>query len=376
MVGLTSAAGVVGYLSEPDHELQIYALRQLNEQIDSLWTEIVDSIGEIEALYEDPSFPERELAALVAAKVYYNLQEYNESMGFALGAGKLFNIDQEGEFEDTIISKCVDTYIALSGSVPSPNTKQPPSQLTTAFPPTANGASSTSASLTSPTTPFSQSTLPSRSLLSRQDSISNQDQSAHVDGETAIPGALPSSVTLQSGFQQQLQAVIDQLFERCFRDGRYRQVVGIAVEARKLDVLRKTILRASEDEKRDKKPLATKAPRGEELLEYLLEICMDIVQERSLRNEVRHGCDSARGLGKCTDQGNIAFAAYSRPPDRNSDPRLLFDWQMHSLFESARHGSRNTDPTCRKERRKVSSQSLPDRLRPLRQQHSRISEKG
>jgi len=56
-----------------------------------------------EALYENESFPERELAALVAAKIYYHLQEYDESMVFALAAGKLFNIEQEGEFEDTII---------------------------------------------------------------------------------------------------------------------------------------------------------------------------------------------------------------------------------------------------------------------------------
>jgi len=54
-------------------------------------------------LYEDESFPERELAALVAAKVYYQLQEYNESMVFALGAGKLFNLDKPEEFEDTIV---------------------------------------------------------------------------------------------------------------------------------------------------------------------------------------------------------------------------------------------------------------------------------
>lgn len=54
-------------------------------------------------MYEDESFPDRELAALVAAKVYYQLQEYDESMVFALGAGKLFSIDQPGEFEDTII---------------------------------------------------------------------------------------------------------------------------------------------------------------------------------------------------------------------------------------------------------------------------------
>lgn len=58
-----------------------------------------------EALYEDESFPERELAALVAAKVYYHLQEYNESMVFALGAGKLLNLDNGGEFEETIIGE-------------------------------------------------------------------------------------------------------------------------------------------------------------------------------------------------------------------------------------------------------------------------------
>jgi 26S proteasome regulatory subunit N2 len=39
----------------------------------------------------------------VASKTYYQLQEYNESMVFALGAGKLFEIDNPGEYEDTII---------------------------------------------------------------------------------------------------------------------------------------------------------------------------------------------------------------------------------------------------------------------------------
>lgn len=283
MGGLTSAAGVVGFLSEPDPELQIFALRMLNEQIDSLWTEVAGSVDEIEALYENPSFPERELAALVAAKVYYNLQEYNESMVFALGAGKLFDLDHEGEFEDTIISKCVDTYIALSGTTPPTNSSQPPAQLTTAFPSVTNGASSTSASLASPTTPFSQSTLPSKSLLSRQGS-STFDPSLQAGGGLAV---LPTSVASQGSVQRQLNDIINQLFERCYREGRYRQVVGIAVEARKLDVLRRTILRASEDEKRENKAADTDSiGRGEELMEYVLEICMDVVQEHGLRNEL------------------------------------------------------------------------------------------
>ena len=58
-----------------------------------------------EALHEDDSFPERELAAIVVAKVYYQLQEYNESMVFALGAGKLLDIHKAGEFEETILGK-------------------------------------------------------------------------------------------------------------------------------------------------------------------------------------------------------------------------------------------------------------------------------
>ncbi|KAI4226680.1 MAG: hypothetical protein L6R36_002993 [Xanthoria steineri] len=286
MPGLSSAAGVVGFLSEPEPELQVFALQVLNEQIDSLWTEVAASVGDIEALYEDPSFPERELAALVAAKVYYNLQEYNESMTFALGAGKLFDLDHEGEFEDTIISKCVDAYIALSGSAPANSTNLPPPQLTTAFPSTANGASSISAGLASPTTPFSQSTLPSKSLLSRQDSSTAFDPSAQAGGDANLPSALPASIASQANIQKQLYAIVDELFERCFRGGSYRQVIGIAVEARRLDVLRRAISRASEDEKEQRKDEVGNLIRSQDLIEYVLEICMTVVQERGLRNEL------------------------------------------------------------------------------------------
>lgn len=54
--------------------------------------------------------------------------------------------------------------------------------------------------------------------------------------------------------------------------------MGIAIEARNLDVLREAILRASEDEKHSGK--------GEQLMEYVLDICMNVVQERGLRDEV------------------------------------------------------------------------------------------
>ncbi|KAL1616495.1 proteasome regulatory particle base subunit [Diplodia seriata] len=290
MGGLTSAAGLVGFLTEPDNDLRSFALHRLNEDIDLLWPEVAGSVGQIEALYEDESFPERELAALVAAKVYYQLQEYNESMVFALGAGKLFSLDNPGEFEDTIVTKCVDTYIALSAlhnpPAPASTANQPPPQLTTAFPANANGSANTAASLTSPTTPFSQTTLPSKSLLSR-DEATTFDPSVPGGGNAGTPGAHPSPLALPRPVQKNLQTVIRRLFESCYQASAYQQVVGIAIEARNLDVLRETILRASQDEKKQGKKSASGAPgKSEELMEYILDICMNVVQERGLRNEI------------------------------------------------------------------------------------------
>ncbi|EEH41628.1 26S proteasome non-ATPase regulatory subunit 1 [Paracoccidioides lutzii Pb01] len=281
MVGLVSAAGLVGFLSEPDPELKVFALKALDAQVDLLWTEIADSIDKIEALYEDESFQERELAALVAAKVYYHLQEYNESMVFALGAGKLLNLDNGGEFEETIISKCVDTFISISASPKSSNAAKVSKSVprpNNSFSPSANGATSTSAGLTSPITPFSQSALPSKSLLSRQDSTPLE-----AGGEDAGADAGEVPLVIQRGVQKQLQAVIERLFEQCFQQKRYRQVVGIAVEAKNLDVLRKVILCASEDEKQQQEESSRSS---EELMEYVLDICMSVVQERAFRNEI------------------------------------------------------------------------------------------
>lgn len=58
-----------------------------------------------ELLYENELFKERELAALVASKVYYHLGSFDNALRLALGAGKLFNVDEATEYVETIISK-------------------------------------------------------------------------------------------------------------------------------------------------------------------------------------------------------------------------------------------------------------------------------
>lgn len=106
--------------------------------------------------------------------------------------------------------------------------------------------------------------------------------SGHPGGEDSSVKHLETPLVLKRGVQGQLQAIIERLFEQCYRQKRYRQVIGIAVEAKSLDVLRRTIQRAGEDEKKQH----GEPRRSEELLEYLLDVCMTIVPERGFRNEV------------------------------------------------------------------------------------------
>ncbi|KAL2756047.1 hypothetical protein ACRALDRAFT_1050675 [Sodiomyces alcalophilus JCM 7366] len=284
MPGLVTATGVLGFLADEEPELKVFALQTLNDDIDTVWTEVAGALGQIEALYEDESFPERQLAALVLAKVYYHLQAYNESMTFALAAGDLFKLDAPGEFEETIISKCVDQYIAVcssehAGSKPSKNDASLPA-LATTF---ASGVGNASAVI-SPTTPFSQTALPSKSLLSR----------ASVDNTILDPSFQPVkegrsgsiAPVADENTRKALQRVVERLFDACLNEGRYKQVMGIAVEAKNLDVLRRVIQKAGEDGASSKGKSSDGPTAAEELMEYALSICMDIVQERSFRREI------------------------------------------------------------------------------------------
>jgi len=122
---LTSAAGILALLQDKPHtkegeDLQLkmklthFALKKLDLIVDEFWAEISDSIQIIEVVHEDKSYPVdvRELAALVASKVYYHLGSYEDSLSYALGAGKLFDVTSSSQYVETTIAKCIDSYTA------------------------------------------------------------------------------------------------------------------------------------------------------------------------------------------------------------------------------------------------------------------------
>ncbi|CAO3613493.1 unnamed protein product [Cunninghamella blakesleeana] len=198
MATLTSASTWCGcIINEQQPELKVYALQQLNLLINEFWAEIADSVAKIEILYEDNEFPDIELAALVASKVYYYLGELEDSLTFALGAGKRFDLSDKSEYVSTIISKCIDKYIYL------------------------------------------------------------RQQEPNADG-------------MAEDIDPRLQDIVERMFQRCANDGEYEQAIGIALESRRLDVVKAMIQQGN----------STK------LLPYVLEVSMTLVQHLEFRNQV------------------------------------------------------------------------------------------
>jgi hypothetical protein len=81
------AQGLLALLEEEEPELQEHALEQLYHIVDQHWAEVANKVPLIEAISEDPNFAKRELAAAVASRCFFHLEEYNDALRLALGAG-------------------------------------------------------------------------------------------------------------------------------------------------------------------------------------------------------------------------------------------------------------------------------------------------
>eukprot|EP01130_Rhizamoeba_saxonica_P016474 TRINITY_DN7623_c0_g1_i1.p1 TRINITY_DN7623_c0_g1~~TRINITY_DN7623_c0_g1_i1.p1 ORF type:complete len:959 (+),score=269.00 TRINITY_DN7623_c0_g1_i1:39-2879(+) len=112
MAGLSSASRFIAQLHDPEPAIQVHGLKKLVDFVDQFWPEIAenDTILLIENLYESDDFPHQNLAALLAAKVFYHLGKYHTAMEFALGAGELFDINENSEFVQALIVICIDHY--------------------------------------------------------------------------------------------------------------------------------------------------------------------------------------------------------------------------------------------------------------------------
>jgi len=130
--------------------------------VDHSWHEIADSLKRIEALAENERFPEKALAASVASKVYYYLEDFDESLRLALDAHERFDLNEKTQYVETLINQCIEKYIQL-----------------------------------------------------KQEQQDMKNRNVVIDDK--------------------MELVIEKMFETCFKDKKFKQAIGIALEARRLD---------------------------------------------------------------------------------------------------------------------------------------------
>ena len=117
---------------------------------------------------EDATFPAAELAAFVASKCFYHLQEYNEALRLALCAGAHLDVSTKSEYIGTILAKCIDEY---------------------------------------------------KRLRTDKDALSR----------------IASDEGLALAIDPRMETIIEQMFQRCYRDKCFEQAIGIALDTHRID---------------------------------------------------------------------------------------------------------------------------------------------
>lgn len=116
----------------------------------------------------------RNLASLLASKVYFHLGEFEEALAFALGAGDAFDVNVADDFTESVVSKAIDSYI-------------------------------------------------------EQNSAAFAAQAAGAGGSQTVSAPAPDV---------RLVKIVDSMFTRCMNAGEYKPAIGIALETRRLDTIK------------------------------------------------------------------------------------------------------------------------------------------
>ena len=80
------------------------------ELVDGHWAEISNKLPELESMFEG-TFIQKQKVAYLISKLYYHLEEYDESVDYALDSGDLFDIKTKNIYVECVISQGLNNYV-------------------------------------------------------------------------------------------------------------------------------------------------------------------------------------------------------------------------------------------------------------------------
>lgn len=112
---VATASGYVALLQESDNTLRSHALKKLLECVDTLWHEVAESLPDLETIAEDLDLPQpmRQMAAAVASRVFFHLEEPSQALRLALEAGEThFDLQHTSPYVQSLVRAAIDAYVA------------------------------------------------------------------------------------------------------------------------------------------------------------------------------------------------------------------------------------------------------------------------
>lgn len=112
---VATASGYVALLQESDNTLRSHALKKLLECVDTLWHEVAESLPDLETISEDLDLPQpmRQMAAAVASRVFFHLEEPSQALRLALEAGEAhFDLQQTTPYVQSLVRAAIDAYVS------------------------------------------------------------------------------------------------------------------------------------------------------------------------------------------------------------------------------------------------------------------------
>jgi len=112
---VATASGYVALLQESDNTLRSHALKKLLECVDTLWHEVAECLPDLETIAEGLDLPQpmRQMAAAVASRVFFHLEEPSQALRLALEAGEAhFDLQQTSPYVQSLVRAAIDAYVS------------------------------------------------------------------------------------------------------------------------------------------------------------------------------------------------------------------------------------------------------------------------
>lgn len=264
--GAASCAGTLALLREPHAALVAAAIQRLSPLVPQFWHEIsapdADHLAVLEGLLaggnkDSPlelSEADRQLAALVLSRVYFYLEEWDRSLQFALAAGELFtdlikraegsgaDAGGDAQMQDASLDLATLQYVdTLMARFVGEYVKQKQAQFS------------------------------AQKSGSKAAAAADADADLYADEAAAAAPGAGDDAPAGPGVDARLERVVDSMFERSFQAQRLKEALGIAIECRRLDYIKRAIGSG------DNVPA---------MLEYAQKCALDFVTDREFRQHM------------------------------------------------------------------------------------------